>query len=218
MNVKLFRDDALAEVVGSSLLVRGVRVSEMTPNRIAIPGYKTELEFRPNTIYRVETGVSIDRVTKWSELAVRPTSDIFKHGVQVIRVEVLEQNNEIVVFMTTMAAFQFIRTTPLFEMSIAGSAQTVTDVVLSVEKQKKESAPGLPTIHIKGRPDTGGSILEHLDNEKIAAANPADTKKVEDWINSGDDSRAAVDPNLTRPLSAPASRVSAATANQSTKI
>ncbi len=188
MVVKTFRDDAMADPAGpGKLLVRGVLVSYfLIPARIGPLNTFTEVDFKPETIYKIFTGISIDGVTDPASLSVRATSKWFKFGFEVKRVDI-EDRNELVVYVTTMTPFKFIKNEPLFEVSLlsAGKAVEVAEEKFLIKPEAPASSPGThlkETMHVK---ETIPAAAQVQSPEQVVSAE----KRVADWINSPDDGK-----------------------------
>lgn len=182
VNVKTFRDDALAEQRNGALVIRGVMASEfISLGRIPALGARAELEFKPGTVYKVFTGIHIEGISNPAQLLVRPTLDAFKHGAKVERVSLEGPDAELVVFVSTLAPFVFVRTEPLFDAYLI-NADPVREV--KVQATKATVVPStIPQIHV--REEQVVAAKASPEDEKTVA------KKVDDWINS------AVEPTFT---------------------
>lgn len=183
MKVSTFRDDAMADVgPNGNLLVRGVLVSQFTtPARIAPLNVSTEAEFKPGVIYKIYTGLAIDDVKNPFNLTVRAVISLFKHGLEVKRVD-LEERNEIVIYATTMVPFKFVKNESMFEVAInLGGSFSIAGVEIKPESVAATPGPfQKETLHLK----------EVVQAAAQAQGDPAqaasDEKKVKDWLESPD--------------------------------
>lgn len=123
MKIRTFRPDAHVErhpsLRPNALLMCGVIVSEFfTIGRIAPLGTKSEVEFKPNTVYEVFTGISLDGVTDPSQLVIRAPRELYKKcGLSVERVEIGDRN-EIIVFVRVFDRWSFKRLQTMFEVFV----------------------------------------------------------------------------------------------------
>lgn len=187
MQVITFRDDALAELSQKGvLLVRGVLVSHfLSPDRVAPLHTSTEIEFKPRTLYKVYTGIAIDGMNNPFMLNLRAVSKLFAFGLEVKRVDI-EARNEIVVYVTTMTPFKFIKNEPMFEVIpvVVAALGAESKGFLEIKAEATAGTPGTfhkESLHFKETmPDQPAVVMQHGNAEAEAA------KKVADWINSDD--------------------------------
>jgi len=193
MEASTFRDDALVEVDNENgcLKFRGALVAEfLSPERVCALGARTELTFKPNMIYKVYTGISVDFLTTSSLFTVRPVDKLFAKGVEVKRVEFGEQD-EIIVYLTTMEAFPFVKNEFMFEMyPHLNSTTDQPDIQLRKKNAKKLEKKPLPTV-----------VLKENQPPVSQTANKNPEKVVEDWLNSSDktEGKAVPTPEVKRP-------------------
>jgi hypothetical protein len=184
MRIQTFRDDALAEMAANGLLkIRGVLVSEfLTIGRIGPLGTKTEVDFRPGVIYKIYTGIAIDGVDSPFKINVRVSDEIFKYGANALRVEI-GARNELIVYLTTLETFKFMKQSFIFEASVAsdgsilGALETAS---VTIEPSKSIPPPGQvykESITLRDAP-------RPPEAEKAATADAA--QRVQAWLNEPD--------------------------------
>lgn len=192
LKVTTFRDDAIAEVDKKQgcLLTRGVAVAEfLTPGRVCALGTKTEITFTPGAIYKVFTGVSITGVQSSFQLLVRPTQKMFSRGVEVKRVE-LGNAGEIVVYITTLESFAFVRSEFMFELSKLGELSTEVEVTVAPGKKALSDSPPLPTVLVREQLKAPANSPQQNQN---------DAEKIARWMDDAPEGKVAPVQNFQRP-------------------
>jgi len=186
MNIQTFRDDALAEMDTKGLLkIRGVLVGEfLTPGRIGPLGTKTEVDFRPGVIYKIYTGVAIQGIDSPFKINVRVSDEFFKFGANALRVEI-GARNELIVYLTTLESFKFMKQSFIFEASVAsdgsilGALETAS---ITLVPSKSIPPPGQVykesvTLRDVPRPDSNKAAETHDAAQRVQAwLNEPDTK------------------------------------------
>jgi len=203
MRIQVLRDDAAVEPADDGYYaVRAVQVQEfLAHNDRVVPLHaRTELNFRPNIIYKAYTGIALPQFENSAGLLARATAEAWKHGLSVLRLEFQSDYRELIVYFSTLQGFNFYRTQALFEITPIRApdieffeADAAGDLrkagVLQVEKGPAAPAPGPQKATDEGmklaeapRPGQGASDVNPDADEDAAAE-----AKVRSWLNEPDE-------------------------------
>jgi hypothetical protein len=194
--VILCRDDARVEKGEQGFfLVSGVVIQHFisTSGRILPLNSSTEISFRAGNVYRVFTGISISGLSSPAALVVRTAKDLWAHGAEARRVEIID--GELVVYLTTIEEFQFRRSSPMFEVAVL--ANTLRDYFAPVG----EVLPQSPTPEVTRGATKAAPGLERYQEtqhysepapaaQRTQQANPEgganEEARVQAWLNEED--------------------------------